>query len=137
MKKFLSAAIIAGSMGAPAVLAEPPVVVPIAQGAAGKGGIDAFEAAGKAFADPKNKMKALSGSDYELVQKGEKELSNAPRASKRRALQMCKDGAARKNVPTGKRGMFGEEVMNEKDCINRVMDGDYKFILDKNTPNKK
>ena len=80
--------------------------------------IDAFAAAGKALAGPQ-RMTSLSGSDFELVQKGEKKLSDGKRALKRRALQSCKDGSIRKLVPTG-----------EKDCINRVMDDDFKFILD-------
>lgn len=86
------------------------------------GGLDAFEAASKAFNDPKRNMKAPSTSDYLLVQEGKKELSNAPRASKRRALGFCKDGRVREQtVPAG---------LTEKECINRVMTDDYTFILE-------
>jgi len=93
-------------------------------------GIDAFEAAGKALTDPRMKMKSLSGNDFELVQKGEKALSDAPRASKRRAMQFCRDGGKRSMYKTGKKALFGEETISEKDCINRVMSDDFKFILD-------
>lgn len=129
----VGAGVVASSLtlGVPViVLAEAPVEVEIPTSVRGKGGIDAFAAAGKALSDPRMKMKSLSGNDYELVQKGEKALSTAPRASKRRALQDCRDGGIRKFVGTGKKGIFGEETIDEKTCINRVMDGDFKFILD-------
>ena len=119
------------SLGAPGTaLAESAVAVTVPQSVSGNGGIDAFAAAGRALADPRLKMKSLSGNDFELVKKGEKALSNAPRASKRRALQECRDSGSSKFVGTGKKGLFGEETIDEKTCINRVMDGDYKFILD-------
>lgn len=91
--------------------------------------IDAFAAAGKALSGPQ-RMTSLSGSDFELVQKGEKKLSDGKRAQKRRALQSCKNGSLRKLVMTGNKGIFGAETIGEKDCINRVMDDDFKFVLD-------
>jgi len=123
-------------------LAFNPVIeaVPIPQSAAGSGGIDAFAAAGKALTDPRQKMKTLSDTDYLKVQKGEKSLSDAPRASKRRALQFCREGGKRSQVKTGKKSLFGEESIDEKTCINKVMDGDEKFIkliLEANAEKKK
>ena len=88
-------------------------------------GIDAFEAAGKAFNDPMRKLKAPTGNDFQLVKEGKKELSTAPRASKRRALMLCKDGRVRQQASD----RSSKVLLSEKDCINRVMDEDFQFVL--------
>lgn len=131
---------VTASSSLPSIAFNPVIeAVPTPQTAAGSGGIDAFAAAGKALTDPRQKMKTLSDTDYLKVQKGEKTLSDAPRASKRRALQFCREGGKRSQVKTGKKSLFGEESIDEKTCINKVMDGDEKFIkqiLDANADKK-
>ena len=67
----------------------------------------------KAYSDPKRGMTSLTNSDYQLVLDGKKELSNGPRAVKRRALKMCKEDDARKQI------VIGEGYLQEKECINR------------------
>ena len=122
----VAAALSIGAFSPPTLAAERVIDFTPPSSSGGGGGLDAFEAASRAFNDPKRNMKAPSTSDYLLVQEGKKELSNAPRASKRRALQFCKDGRIRQQtLPAG-----SKEVLSEKDCINRVMTDDISFVLE-------
>ena len=80
-----------------------------------------FQAAAK---NNRPNQKQMTNSDFQKVQRGEMEVSNKPRATKRRALMMCKDGQARALVPLDSGG-----YIQERECIQRVMDGDYDFML--------
>jgi len=96
---------------------EPPLVVPKVAG--GSGGIDAV---GSAFSAVQvGKMKALSNNEFAQVQAGTRELSNEPRALKRRVLAACKDNNIRELAKT---------KMSEKECINKVMDNDIDEMVE-------